>query len=51
MAGERILIVEDERAVACGLTYALQAEGFQISWADSGQRALDLSVGSGAGRG
>ena len=44
MAGERILIVEDERAVARGLTYALQAEGFQISWADSGQRGLDLAA-------
>jgi DNA-binding response OmpR family regulator len=44
MAGERILIVEDERAVARGLTYALQAEGFQVTWADNGQRALDLTA-------
>lgn len=42
MTGERILIVEDERAVARGLTYALQAEGFQVSWAESAQRAFDL---------
>ncbi|WP_423226502.1 response regulator transcription factor [Candidatus Amarolinea aalborgensis] len=44
MAGERILIVEDERAVARGLTYALQAEGFQVTWAENGQRALDLTA-------
>lgn len=44
MAGERILIVEDERAVARGLTYALQAEGFQVFWAENGQRALDLTA-------
>ena len=28
MAGERILVVEDERAVARGLEYGLRAEGF-----------------------
>jgi len=29
MTGERILIVEDERAVARGLEYGLQADGFR----------------------
>lgn len=29
MTGERILIVEDERAVARGLEYSLQADGFR----------------------
>lgn len=43
MAGERILIVEDERAVARGLEYALTREGFQVSWADTGQKALALA--------
>jgi DNA-binding response OmpR family regulator len=43
MAGERILIVEDERAVARGLEYGLMREGFEVLWADTGQRALDLS--------
>lgn len=43
MAGERILIVEDERAVARGLEYALQAEGFEVSCAETGQSALDLT--------
>lgn len=43
MAGERILIVEDERAVARGLEYALTREGFQVLWADTGQKALALA--------
>jgi DNA-binding response OmpR family regulator len=42
MAGERILIVEDERAVARGLEYGLSKEGFEVLWAETGQRALDL---------
>ena len=43
MAGETILVVEDERAVARGLEYALKAEGFTVRWADTGQRALQLA--------
>ncbi len=43
MAGERILIVEDERAVARGLEYALTSEGFVVSWAETGRQALDLA--------
>ena len=43
MAGERILIVEDERAVARGLEYGLSKEGFEVLWAETGQRALDLA--------
>ena len=31
MAGERILIVEDERAVVRGLEYGLATEGFSVS--------------------
>jgi DNA-binding response OmpR family regulator len=42
MAGEKILIVEDERAVARGLEYALQNEGFEVLCAETGQEALDL---------
>jgi DNA-binding response OmpR family regulator len=41
--GERILIVEDERAVARGLEYGLTSEGFTVLWADTGQRALELA--------
>jgi DNA-binding response OmpR family regulator len=43
VTGERILIVEDERAVARGLEYGLQAEGFETLWAANGQKALDLA--------
>lgn len=43
MAGEQILIVEDERAVARGLEYGLTSEGFTVLWADTGQRALELA--------
>ena len=43
MPGERILIVEDERAVARSLEYALTQEGYHVLWAENGQRALDLT--------
>ncbi len=43
MTNERILIVEDERAVARGLEYALQREGYTVLWAENGQRGLDLA--------
>jgi len=43
VAGERVLIVEDERAVARGLEYGLVSEGFTVLWADTGQRALELA--------
>ena len=42
MAGERILLVEDERAVARGLEYGLRAEGFEVLWARDGQSALAI---------
>jgi len=40
---EQILIVEDERAVARGLEYGLRNEGFDVLWAETGKRALDLA--------
>lgn len=43
MAAERILIVEDERAVARGLEYGLEKEGFAVLWAPTGQRALEIA--------
>jgi DNA-binding response OmpR family regulator len=43
VAGERILIVEDERAVARGLEYGLSSEGFAVLRAETGQQALDLA--------
>jgi DNA-binding response OmpR family regulator len=43
MAGETILIVEDERAVARGLEYGLAKEGFTVLVAETGLQALDLA--------
>jgi DNA-binding response OmpR family regulator len=43
MSSERILIVEDERAVARGLEYGLSKEGFSVSIADTGKKALDMA--------
>lgn len=43
MSGERILIVEDDRAVARGLQYGLQTEGFQPLWAGTGKDALAVA--------
>ncbi len=43
MAGEHILVVEDEPAVARGLTYALKAEGFEPVWVDNGRQALEVA--------
>jgi DNA-binding response OmpR family regulator len=43
MAGQRILIVEDDRAVARGLEYGLTSEGFDVLLARTGQQALDLA--------
>jgi DNA-binding response OmpR family regulator len=43
VSGERILIVEDEPAVARGLEYGLSSEGFNVLWAQTGQQAIDLA--------
>jgi DNA-binding response OmpR family regulator len=43
MPGERILIVEDERAVARGLGYGLEKEGFTVILAENGRTALNLA--------
>jgi DNA-binding response OmpR family regulator len=40
---ERILIIEDERAVARGMEYGLKAEGFGVLWAQNGQRGIALA--------
>lgn len=43
MAGESILIVEDERAVTRGLEYGLSKEGYKTYCAYTGQKAIELS--------
>jgi len=39
-----ILIVEDEFAVARGIQYALQQEGYQVAVAKSGEDGLDFAT-------
>jgi DNA-binding response OmpR family regulator len=43
VAKERILIVEDEPAVARGLEYGFESEGYQVLWAETGRQALELA--------
>lgn len=43
MPVEQILMVEDEPAVARGLKYGLEAEGYQVLWAETGRSALALT--------
>lgn len=43
MSKVRILVVEDEPAVARGLTYALESEGFQTLWVTRGQDAVQTA--------
>lgn len=43
MMSERILIVEDEPAVARGLEYGLTSEGFSTKWAETGTQAINLA--------
>jgi DNA-binding response OmpR family regulator len=42
MSGEKILIIEDERAVARGLEYGLRDGGFDVRWAATGNRGLAM---------
>jgi DNA-binding response OmpR family regulator len=41
---EKILVVEDEPAVAMGLTYALAAAGYNVQLAETGEEALERVV-------
>jgi DNA-binding response OmpR family regulator len=43
VTGERILIVEDEPAVARALEYGLTSEGFKVATAATGQQALQMA--------
>ncbi len=43
MKRKRVLIVEDEQAVAKGLIYALRAEGYEVFWARTGAEAIELT--------
>jgi DNA-binding response OmpR family regulator len=41
MSAERILVVEDDAAVAKGLIFGLESEGFQTRWAKRGREAVE----------
>ncbi len=41
-SGRRILIAEDEESMAKGLVFNLKEEGYDVSWAPDGKKALDL---------
>ena len=45
MSTHRILMVEDERAVARGLEYGLRDAGFDVLWAQNGRQALEMAAG------
>src|SRR5438067_3416165 len=40
---ERVLVVEDETAIADAVTYALEAEGFEVETAPDGEQALEAT--------
>lgn len=42
MSQRTILVVEDEASVANGVIFALEEEGFQVFWAQTGRQALDM---------
>src|SRR3954453_15115355 len=39
---QRVLVVEDEEDIAFPLVRTLEREGYEVSWVDSGQKALDV---------
>ncbi len=42
----RVLVVEDERHLADGLRFNLEAEGYEVTTVETGEAALDLAAGS-----
>ena len=45
MSSGRVLLIEDEAAIARGVSDALRAAGFEVALAQDGQRGLDLALG------
>lgn len=41
MATERILVVEDDAAVAKGLIFGIESEGYQVHWVKRGREAVE----------
>ena len=44
----RVLVVEDEEDIAFPLVRTLEREGYEVTWVDTGQKALDELVGRSA---
>jgi DNA-binding response OmpR family regulator len=44
--GHRVLVVEDEADIAFPLVRTLEREGYDVSWVESGQQALDSLSGA-----
>ena len=42
----KILVVEDEKHIADGLKFNLEADGFDVSAAETGEEGLSLADGS-----
>jgi two-component system, OmpR family, catabolic regulation response regulator CreB len=43
---QRILVVEDEPAIADTITYALRTEGFEVEWCPTGEESLRVLAGN-----
>jgi DNA-binding response OmpR family regulator len=41
LMGQRVLVVEDEEDIAFPLVRTLEREGYEVTWVDNGQKALD----------
>ena len=45
MSEERIVVIEDDPAVAKGLSFALEQEGYAVTWAEDGASGHRLVAG------
>lgn len=43
--GKKILVVEDEQALAKALISKLESSGFEVSWAQNGEECLKIAFG------
>jgi len=43
---QRVLVVEDEEDIAFPLVRTLEREGYEVTWLDSGEKALDFVSGT-----
>ena len=48
MSTKRILVIEDEPSIADGIVYALETEGFQVTWKSKGLEGMDIFRREGA---